>query len=219
MIYPLKFEFHWENWYSLCLPGISVVSFLVLWPFGFGSQLSWPIHSELPFCSLQPFPRVQKTASAFVRQVTFKFPICCPSEFFLDGILGGKRGEKRNFLIHAHAWYWQNLYSLQAVHVFAARPGSLSVMTCGPRTASSSMLAKAYMAGRASCSLAICIHLFSKKTRLQGGLLLSTLQMLLCTDSTYSLCASPFPSFTGIAVGWVFGACFSWKKDQEKKIV
>lgn len=79
------------------------------------------------------------------------------------------------------------------------------------------MLTKAYMAGRSSCSLAICIHLFSKKTRLQGGLLLSTLQMLLCTDSTYSLCASPFSSFTGMLVGWILGVCFSWKKKTQKR--
>lgn len=59
---------------------------------------------------------------------------------------------------------------------------------CGPEAASSSMLTAAYMSGRASCSLAICIHLFSKKTRLQGGLLLSTLQMLLRTNSMCSLC-------------------------------
>lgn len=128
-----------------------------------------------------------------------------------------EREEKRNLLIHAHAWHSQNLYSCCAR--FAAKPGSLWVMTCGPWTASSSLLSKAYVAGRASCSLAICIHFFSEKTRLQGGLLLSTLQMLLCTDSTYSLCASPFSSFTGTAVGWIFGACFSWKKDQKEDCV
>lgn len=99
---------------------------------------------------------------------------------------------------------------------FAARPGSLWVV-CGPWAASSSMLTKASMAGRASCSSAICIHWFSKKTRLQGGFLLSTLQMLLCTDSKHSLCASPFSSFTGTAVSWVIRACLSWKKKKKTK--
>lgn len=136
----------------------------------FRSLLLWPTHRQIALLFSAAF-WVQKTVFAFVREVTFKFQIHCPIEFFLDEIPQGKR-KKKLFLRYAHTG--RTFTTSGCVH-FAARIGSLCVMMCGPCMASSSTLTKAYMAGRTSCSFAVCIHSFSKKMGFQGGLLLSTL--------------------------------------------
>lgn len=152
-----------------------------------------------------------EAASAFVTQVMFKFRVCGPSEFFLVGILEGKRG---NDLLNTCP-------CLIAAELVLSAFGSQARVSLSHGVWAMSRLifcASYSLRGWESCLLfAISIHSLFQQTSLQGGLFLSTLQMSLCAGlGVQFMCPSCLSSHWDSSGLGIWSLLFLEKKKKKK---